>query len=101
MYDYDPITGFMTPDDIRKLEKVRPMNQDEYTKYIRYAVILVLAAATAGVVWLVQWLFAFSFSQDELLRIFWTLMGLLGVAVPGAMALKATKKDLPPSNQDK
>ena len=72
------------------------MKPEDYAQYVRYAIILVLAAATAGVVWLVQWLFAFDFSQDDLMRIFWTLMGLLGVAVPGAMALKATK---PPSNQ--
>lgn len=78
------------------------MNNDEedyeFTKYIRYAIILVLCLATAGVVYVVQWLFAFDFSEDDLLRIFWTLLGLLGVAVPGAMALKASNKNNPPQN---
>ncbi len=69
------------------------MPPEDYQKYLRYAIILVLGLATAGVVWVVQWLFAFDFSQDDLLRIFWTLMGLLGVAIPGSMALKATKSD--------
>lgn len=68
------------------------MSDDKYYQYIRYAIILVLAAATAGVVWLVQWMFAFDFSQDDLMRIFWTILGLLGVAVPGAAALKAVNK---------
>lgn len=74
------------------------MKPEDYAQYVRYAIILVLAAATAGVVWLVQWLFAFDFSQDDLERIFYTLLGLLGIAVPGAMALKATKL---PSDKDK
>jgi hypothetical protein len=75
------------------------MNNEDYQKYIRYAIILVLCLATAGVVYVVQWLFAFDFSEDDLLRIFWTLLGLLGVAVPGAMALKANNnKNNPPQN---
>lgn len=68
------------------------MNNQDYYQYIRYAIILVLAAATAALVYFIQWLFAFDFSQDDLLRIFWTLLGLLGIAVPGSMALKAAKK---------
>ena len=77
------------------------MNDDKYYQYIRYFIILVLAAATAaataGVVWLVQWMFALDFSKDDLERIFWTLLGLLvlGVAVPGAAAFKAVNKDDP------
>lgn len=74
------------------------MNNDEYQKYIRYAIILVLALATAGVVWVVQWLFAFDFSEDDIMRIVVTLLGLLGVAVPGTMALKSLKK---PDNKGK
>ena len=68
------------------------MDNNNYYQYIRYFIILVLAAATAGVVWLVQWMFAFDFSKDDLERIFWTLLGLLGIAVPGAAAFKAVNK---------
>ncbi len=76
------------------------MNTEDYRQYIRYAVILVLAAATAGVVWFVQWLFAFDFSQDDVERIIYTLLGLLGIAIPGAAALKAAKTARKPDITD-
>lgn len=63
----------------------------EYQPYIRYAIILVLGFITVGLVSFVQWAFALDFSEDELEKIFWTCVGLLGITGGGAVALHATK----------
>ena len=66
-------------------------NNNDYNKYIHYAIIVALGFLTFSLILFVQWAFSITFNKDEIERTLWSVLGLGGIAISGAAALSLNK----------